>query len=153
MSEITPPGLDSDPDIFKLLTEIDMIAHMAKKEFERTLPNGMTQAQFGVLNRLTRLDILETISELAKAFQVAQPTMTSTLKKLQAKSFVNFIPDAQDGRIKRVAITKAGQTARSKILQNTGMALADFEQEFRRLPYDVLLTELGGIRSYLEKRV
>jgi len=153
MTEITPPGLDSDPDIFKLLTEIDMIAHMAKKEFERILPDGITQAQFGVLNRLTRLDTLETISELAKAFQVAQPTMTSTLKKLQDKAFVKFVSDSHDRRIKRVVITKAGRTARSKILQSTGVALADFEQEFRHLPYKVLLKELGGIRTYLERRV
>lgn len=152
MNRVTSPGLDSDPDIFKLLTEIDMIAHMAKKEFERTLPYGMTQAQFGVLNRLTRLDILETISELANAFQVAQPTMTSTLKKLQAKSLVKFVPDAQDGRIKRVEITEAGRTVRAKILQITGIALADFEQKFGHLQYKVLLTELGDIRTYFENR-
>jgi DNA-binding MarR family transcriptional regulator len=153
MSKITPPGLDSDPDIFKLLTEIDIIAHMAKKEFERILPDGITQAQFGVLNRLTRLDTLETVSELAKVFQVTQPTMTSTLKKLQDKSYIKFVSDAHDGRIKRVALTKAGLMERSKILQMTGIALADFEQEFRQLPYEILLTELGGIRTFLEKRV
>jgi len=153
MNQVTPPGLDSDPDIFKLLTEIDMIAHMVKNEFERVLPDGMTQAQFGVLNRLTRLGILETVSELAKAFQVAQPTMTSTLKKLQTKAYIELIPDEQDGRVKRVAITKAGTKARAEILQITGHALAEFETGFDNIRYPTLLRDLGKIRSFLEKRV
>ena len=153
MNDVTPSGLDSDPDIFKLLTEIDMIAHMVKNEFERVLPDGMTQAQFGVLNRLTRLGVLETVSELAKAFQVAQPTMTSTLKKLQAKAYVEFVPDEQDGRVKRVAITKAGTKARAEILQITGVALAEFESGFKDIRYTTLLKDLGLIRTFLERRV
>jgi len=153
MTKVTPPGLDSDPDIFKLLTEIDMIAHMVKNEFERVLPDGMTQAQFGVLNRLTRLGIQETVSELAKAFQVAQPTMTSTLKKLEHKKYIEFVPDDYDRRMKRVAITKAGSLARAEILQITGVALADLEHGFRKIRYKTLLKDLGDIRSFLEARV
>lgn len=153
MNNVTPPGLESDPDIFKILTEIDMIAHMASKEFERILPDSITQAQFGILNRLTRLGSLETVSELAKAFQVTQPTMTSTLKKLKAKSLVKLIPDDHDGRIKRVMITQAGQKQRARILHITGAALRDFEQGMEPLKYKSLLKELGVIRAYLEKRV
>ena len=68
------PGLPEDHILFKVLTEIDMIAHMASVAFERALPGDLTTAQFGVLNRLLRLDATETVGELAAAFQVAQPT-------------------------------------------------------------------------------
>lgn len=130
-----------------------MIAHMAKKEFERILPKDITPAQFGILNRLTRLGILETVSEIAKAFQVTQPTMTSTLKKLQAKSLIKFVADDQDGRMKRVAITEAGEKEREKILQMTDSALTEFASGFKPIEYNTLLKELGTIRAYLEKRV
>ena len=152
MTDFSPPGLSSDPDIFKLLTEIDMIAHMAKREFERILPEGTSQAQFGVLNRLMRLNTTETVSELARAFQVTQPTMTSTLKKLEAKSLIRVAPDEKDRRAKRVSITELGQAERARILGLTTTALTGLHEVFKHLPYEILLTELGSIRAYLEER-
>ena len=150
---ITPPGKESDPEFFKLLTEIDMIAHMAKTEFERLLPAGLTQAQFGVLNRITRLGMEETVSELAAAFQVTQPTMTSTLKKLLGKDLIIFRPDAKDKRIKRVAITAAGRKTREKTLTALAPLLAGQEKEIGVLNYETLLADLGKIRSQFEQRL
>lgn len=150
---ITPPGIESDPDFFKLLTEIDMIAHMVKTEFERLLPDGLTQAQFGVLNRITRLEIEETVSELAVAFQVTQPTMTSTLKKLRSKNLVTFVADTSDKRIKRVAITDTGRKMREVTLSNLAPVIQAQEQKIGALNYDTLLVELGRIRTQFERRV
>ncbi len=150
---VTPPGIESDPDFFKLLTEIDMIAHMVKTEFERLLPDGLTQAQFGVLNRITRLGIEETVTELAAAFQVTQPTMTSTLKKLRSKDLVTFAPDKSDKRVKRVAITDAGRKMREVTLSNLAPVIQAQEQKIGTLNYDTLLGELGRIRTQFERRM
>lgn len=150
---VTPPGIESDPEFFKLLTEIDMIAHMAKTEFERLLPDGLTQAQFGILNRITRLETEETVSELAAAFQVTQPTMTSTLKKLRSKDLIAFVPDKFDGRIKRVTITEAGQKIREVTLTNLTPIIAAQERQIGTLNYETLLADLGKIRTQFENRL
>jgi len=152
----TEPGLADDPVLFKVMTEIDMIAHMAAVEFQRLLPEDVTPAQFGVLNRLLRLGETETVSELADAFLVAQPTMSSTVKRLHAKGFVDFIPDKDDRRIKRVTATAKGKAMRKKAVKAldpywaelTGAAPA----AIRNADWGAMLETLTAMRDFLEQR-
>ncbi|MGK2742500.1 MarR family winged helix-turn-helix transcriptional regulator [Tepidicaulis sp. LMO-SS28] len=111
-----PAGLAGDPAEFMVMTEISIIAHLAETLFARNLPDGMTVAQFGVLNHLLRLKRQETIGELARAHQVSQPTMSSTVRRLEDKGFVALVPDPEDRRIRRVRVTKAGEKARAAAL-------------------------------------
>ncbi|RED16909.1 MarR family winged helix-turn-helix transcriptional regulator [Parasphingopyxis lamellibrachiae] len=106
------PGLRGDPPIMLAITEIAIIAQLAETLFESVLPEGMTKAQYGVLNHLLRLDAEQTIGELASAFQVRQPTMSSTVRKLEDKGLVALEADPDDRRIRRVAVTKAGRAMR-----------------------------------------
>ncbi|MCI5044359.1 MAG: MarR family transcriptional regulator [Aquisalinus sp.] len=129
-----------------------MIAHMASVEFERLLPDGMTEAQFGVLNRLLRLDTVETISELADAFQVTQPTMSSTVKRLEEKGYIRFLADATDRRTKQVAVTAAGTDCRNEVVKMLEPHYAGLANDASRLSVANILPELQIIRGYLEKR-
>lgn len=107
-------GLEGDPIEFAVFTEIAIIAHLADTAFARLLPDGLTTAQFGVLNHLLRLGRQETIGELASALQVSQPTMSSTVRKLEAKRLVRLAPDPDDRRIRRVHVTPAGAAIRAR---------------------------------------
>jgi len=107
-------GLEGDPIEFAVFTEIAIIAHLADTAFARLLPDGLTTAQFGVLNHLLRLGRQETIGELASALQVSQPTMSSTVRKLEAKRLVRLEPDPDDRRIRRVHVTPAGAAIRAR---------------------------------------
>jgi len=107
-----PAGLAGDPVEFAAMTEISIIAHLADNAFARHLPDGLTTAQFAVLNHLLRLDVDQTIGELARALQVSQPTMSSTVKRLEEKGLVTPIPDPDDRRIRRVSVTPAGALTR-----------------------------------------
>jgi DNA-binding MarR family transcriptional regulator len=109
-----PAGLKGDPIEFAVLTEIDIIAHLADTAFARRLPDGLTTAQFAVLNHLLRLGAQQTISELASALQVSQPTMSSTIRKLGEKGLVTLEPDPDDRRIRRAAVTAAGEALRQQ---------------------------------------
>lgn len=149
----SPPGAETDPDLFKVLTEIDMIAHMAKNEFERLLPAGMTQAQFGVLNRITRLGTEESVTELAAAFQVTQPTMTSTLKRLSAKRYIAFKPDLSDRRTKRVTIAPEGRKMRAEIIDNLTPLMASQSMNIGIDNLETLLADLAKIRLHFEIRM
>jgi len=147
-----PAALSGEPVFFKALTEINMIAHLASNEFRHLLPKGLTEAQFGVLNRLVRLEASETVSELAEAFQVAQPTMTSTLKKLSAKELVTITRSAGDSRVKIVEITAAGRGLRKKTIDQIAPLQAQISAEAPDIEWENIMPVLTALRVYLDHR-
>ncbi len=149
---ISDAGLPDDPAAFKVLTEIDMIAHMAAVEFERLLPPTLTRAQFGVLHRLMRLNTEETIGELAAAFQVTQPTMSSTVKKLEEKGLIDFAPDPEDRRVKYVTVSAKGKSVRNQTINKLSPMIAAFNANGGDIDWETLLPNLFRIRQWFEER-
>ena len=147
---VAPLGLPGDPVLFKLLGEIEVIAKATDARFARLLPAGMTPAQFGVLNRLARLGRLETVSELARAFRVSQPTMSSTLAKLAAKGLVTLNGDAADRRARRVAITPAGEAMRTAGVAAAAGALEALERAAPDRDWAQVLDALTALRAVLD---
>jgi len=122
-----PAGLAGDPLEFAVMTEISIIAHLADNAFARRLPDGLTTAQFAVLNHLLRLETQQTIGELARGLQVSQPTMSSTVKKLEEKRLVTLVPDPDDRRIRRVSVSPAGTKARNKAVKALDATKSELE--------------------------
>jgi MarR family transcriptional regulator for hemolysin len=144
-----PAGLAGDPLEFAVMTEISIIAHLADNAFARRLPDGLTTAQFAVLNHLLRLEAQQTIGELARALQVSQPTMSSTVKRLEEKGLVTLVPDPDDRRIRRVSVSPAGTKARNqavKALDATKSELAVLSQK----EWTQLLPLLNRLRVALD---
>lgn len=144
-----PAGLAGDPLEFAVMTEISIIAHLADNAFARRLPDGLTTAQFAVLNHLLRLEVQQTIGELARALQVSQPTMSSTVKRLEEKGLVMLVPDLDDRRIRRVSVSPAGTKARNqavKALDATKSELAVLSQK----EWTQLLPLLSRLRVALD---
>lgn len=144
------PGLPGDPVLFKVLTEISIISNLADREFERLMPGGLTLAQFGVLNHLLRLDARQTIGEIAAAMTVAQPTMSSTVRKLNDKNYVELIPDTEDRRVKRVKVTRAGRSARNRAVKAAGPGLAALKDAMPGADWQAMLTELTRLRTIID---
>lgn len=144
------PGLPGDPAIFKVFTEISIIARLADREFERVMPGDLTLAQFAIINHLLRLDAQQTIGEIASAMQVAQPTMSSTVKKLEAKSHVEFVPDTEDRRVKRVRVTPSGRAARDAAVEAVGPGLAKLRAALPDADWPGILDQLTPLRTLLD---
>ena len=146
----TEAGLPGDPVLFKVLTEISIISNLADREFEKLMPGGLTLAQFGVLNHLLRLGVQETIGEIASAMQVAQPSMSSTVKKLTDKNYVNLIPDTEDRRVKRVKVTPAGRGARDRAVKAVAPGLAALKDGTPGADWNAMLGELTRLRILID---
>lgn len=130
MANKTSPGT-ADPhipgaDLFAYFNEIAIIASLTVGMFERRLPNGLTYAQFGVLNSFHRVDEVATPTRLAIAFQVTGGAMTHTLKKLEAQKLVKIEPDPDSGRQKRVTVTAKGRRMRERSIAAASPLLEDF---------------------------
>ena len=113
----------------------------------------MTLAQFGVLNHLLRLGVQQTIGEIASAMTVAQPTMSSTVKKLVDKNYVELVPDTEDRRVKRVKVTRAGRTARDRAVKAVAPGLALLKEGTPDADWSAMLSELTRLRIVIDSKV
>jgi DNA-binding MarR family transcriptional regulator len=134
--------MDRAHPLFPVFNEIGIIAQLSQRLFESVMPAGMTLAQFSVLNHFVRLGGDRTPAALADAFQVTRATMTSTLQKLEAKGLIRIVPDADDGRSKRVSLTDEGRSMRDSCV----IAL---EPEFTRLEGSVHIASITALTPHL----
>jgi len=111
MPDITPSD-DVAGQFFAFLTEVGIISQLSRALLELRLPDGVTAAQYGVLNHLVRVHDGGTPLELARAFQVPKTTMSHVLAGLEQRGFVETRPNENDLRSKRVWLTGAGRQFR-----------------------------------------
>lgn len=143
--------MTSDPLHFEFFNEIAIIDQLAGTAFDRTLPKGMTRAQFGVLNHFVRLGHeASSPAQLASAFQVTRPTMTSTLARLNRQGLIAVRPDPADGRGKLVSITDKGRAMRDRCIAGIGKATAMLDDLATPAEISALLPVLRRIRIGLD---
>ena len=81
---------------------------------------------------------------------VAQPTMSSTVKKLVDKKYVDLIPDTEDRRIKRVKVTRAGRSARDRAVKAVAPGLAALKDATPGADWEAMLKELTHLRIIID---
>lgn len=108
---------------FAFFNEVGIVDQLASHAFERRLPDGLTLAQFSVLNNFVRLGGTRTPAQLAEAFQVTRGAMTNTLARLEQRGCVRMERSAADGRSKIVSITAAGKRLRERGLKQASRDL------------------------------
>jgi DNA-binding MarR family transcriptional regulator len=71
-------------------------------------PTGLSNWQFTLLLMLVR-DAAPTIGALAQHLATDRTTVTANLKPLERRGLLAIEPDADDRRIRRIALTQAGR--------------------------------------------
>jgi DNA-binding MarR family transcriptional regulator len=139
-----------DPIAFRVFNEIGIIAQLSRHQFEGVIPGGLKLSQFMVLNHLVRVGDDWPPARLAAAFQVTKGAMTNTINRLEARGLIQVTPDPEDGRGKRVAITKAGRATRKECIENLAPLLGDLLTEFPATELGKILPVLERLRAYLD---
>lgn len=142
----------TDPIAFRVMNEIGIIDQLGSNIFERAMPDGLTLPQFIVLNRFVRLGIDSTPVEIAQALQLTKATISSTLKRLEVKGFVNSTPNTGDGRSKKINITESGHFARNEAIKLIADDLIEIENALGASDMESVLVFLVKLRSFLDKR-
>ncbi|XUU61601.1 MarR family winged helix-turn-helix transcriptional regulator [Erythrobacter sp. HA6-11] len=141
-----------DPLAFKVFNEIGIIDQLATHAFTQALPRNMTVAQFGVLNHFVRLGhAWQTPAQLAEAFQVARPTMSNTLARMDKAGLVEITSDPEDGRSKRVSVTNKGRAVRADCVARLAGPLQDVQQKVPRETLEKLDPLLTQLREILDE--
>lgn len=146
-----PKSAHANQLLFEFFNEIGIINQLSSTRFERVLPDGLSLAQFSVLNNFARLGGTRTPAQLAEAFQVTKGAMTNTLKKLEARGCIEINRDPADGRSKVIAVTKAGLELRDTAIQ---AALTELDDMSALVDLDWVtdvLPQLREVRSALDK--
>lgn len=138
--------------LFGFFNEIGIIAQLSGNAFEKAMPDGMTLAQFSVLNHLCRLGDGWTPHRIARAMQVTKGAMTGTLKHLEGKRLVVITPDATDGRSKRVHITDQGRAMRNACIGTMVPMLQSLLQDFTPAEIAGVVPVLAAVRAWLDQR-
>lgn len=144
--------MTTDPLAFEFFNEIGIIDQLVTTMLTNALPQGMTKAQFAVLNHFVRLEIAEkSPADLASAFQVRRPTMTSTLGRMKSSGLVAIRDDPRDGRAKLVSITAAGRDMREKCVSALATTIPTIEPIVTNSEMQALLPKLRKLRIGLDK--
>ena len=140
----------SRPDV-EVLTEIGIISQLSTAALERSLPAGMSAAQFGVLSHFMRRGGAESPAKLAAAFQVTKGAMTNTLQRLEAQEFVTVAADAVDGRKKQVSLTPAGVRAYEAGLLALRPRMEGLRDAFTEAEFAAALPFLIALRKWMDE--
>ncbi len=142
-----------EPDmiaIFRFFNEVGIIHQLSQSKFESVMPEGMSMAQFSVLNHFVRLGRIESPARLAKAFQVTKGAMTNTLGRLEKQDYVSIKPDPDDGRAKLVEITQKGKVAHQDCIIALAPILGKLNSDLGVGDFAKALPQLEIIRNYLD---
>lgn len=106
-------------------------------------PLGVTRSQWWVLAHLSRHNgrsMMQT--ELAGLLDMSKVALGGLLDRLEENGFIARTPDAEDRRVKRVSLTRAGEALLSTIQERAealnAHMLADYSKEQIRYVEDVL---------------
>ena len=135
---------------FRMFTEIGIINQLSSKRLERVLPDGVSIAQFSVLNHFVRLGGQWAPSRLARAFQVTKGAMTNTLQRLEAQGLVKIVADPADARAKLVEITAAGRKMRETCVRATSPIVSDVSASLQLDEVRAALPVLEKLRKVLD---
>ncbi|MBL4756840.1 MAG: MarR family transcriptional regulator [Rhizobiales bacterium] len=142
---------ETDPLIYRFFTEIGIIEQLARNKLEQELPDGITMAQFTVLQHFARLGGEKTPLSLARAMQVTKGTMTNTLQRLEARELIKVRPDPADGRGKLVSSTTKGRKLRDRAVAKMEPELERFTIAFGNGAIEEALPFLQKVRNFLDE--
>lgn len=104
-TNVRPAPARSAPETAERLRyAVNRLTRLLRQQDEGGLGATSTAALSSVMNRGPM-----TLGELAACEQVAPPTMTKVVEKLESQGFVTRQVDAKDRRVSRVTVTASGR--------------------------------------------
>ena len=143
----------SEPAVLRFFHEIGTIEQLARNRFERMLPNGLSYAQFALLNHFVRGGAAQvSLADLARAFQVSRAAMTKLIRKLAAGGLVQVVANPVDSRGKLVSITEQGVAARHAAIIALAPLVGELRRAFGDEAFEAVLPFLTRVQDWLDDR-
>ena len=144
------PAVQDQPYV-EVFTEIGAIEHYLRAAVTKHLPEGMTHAQFEMLQWFMRYGDGQTPAELARMMLLTKGAITNILHKLEKMGFVAVLADCDDGRKKRVKITRAGLEASNAIMKDMKSKTEALREGFTDDEFRAATPFLRALRVFLSE--
>ncbi len=141
----------NDDPIMAFFRHIDIIHQLSQHRVAQALPDKMQVSHFVVLCHMVRVNKAESPAELARIFQVSRPSMSNTLQKLESAAYIKVESNKDDGRSKKVSISKHGIDAQKQALAAIAPVFSDIINELGVSTFQQSLESLTAISTYLDK--
>lgn len=146
------PPAGGAPPLFRFFNEIGIIAQLSSNFADRVLPDGITRAQFSILNHFVRLGGPFGPARLANSFQVTKGAITQLLQKLETRGLIAVTPDPEDGRGKLVSITETGRAAHRRCVETLTARFGPIAAHVSQDEIDAVLPILERMRKLLDEK-
>jgi DNA-binding MarR family transcriptional regulator len=133
------------------MNEVGIIEQLARNRFDSIQADGLLLSHFVLLNHLVRVGDGTTPARIASALQLARGAITNTMQRLEDRGLIRIVPDAEDGRVKRVFLTRAGRARREKAVRDATAALAPLLADLPAGSIEALIPGLREIRRRLDR--
>ncbi len=140
------------PLLFAVINEIAIINQLTTAVFTQKMPPPLSLAQFGVLNHLRRVGEGTTPKKLARAFQVANTTMSHTVSLLHKNGFIELKNNPQDKRSKTLWLTQAGKDIHQAAILSMRDDLETLNDALALPDIHALWNQLAHIRVLLDEQ-
>lgn len=135
---------------YEFSLEINIIAQLSNNLMLLAVTHGLTMPQFSVLTSFARIHSEAKPGRLARAFQVTNGAMTSTLQRLVEEKLVSVDPHPDSGRPTLVRMTALGRPYRDDAIAHTFADIEIFSSYFSLADVQALLPSLLRVREYLD---
>lgn len=116
----------------------------------------LTAAQGHIMGYLAHRQQPPCARDIEEAFHLSHPTVSGLLSRLEKKGFIEFRPDENDRRCKRIHILPKGlelnETMHQTIVETEARMVQDFSQEERVLFAQLLLRAIHNMGASPCKR-
>jgi len=125
-------------------------------QFDQAVSNALAQldltaAQGHIMGFLSHRKEAPCSRDIEEVFHLSHPTVSGLLSRLEKKGFIEFRPDPNDRRCKRIYILPKGQacieTMHHIIQENEAMVVSDFSDEERELFAQFLQKAISNMRQ------
>jgi DNA-binding MarR family transcriptional regulator len=114
----------ADAHVGALAAHLRISATRLARLMRRQGDTGLTPTQLSGLTSIEQHGPI-TLGDLAERERVAPPSITKVVRTLVDRDLVVRVPDPDDRRVTRVAVTPAGQTLLDEVRQRKDLWLAD----------------------------
>lgn len=145
------------PDFESSLNEVlinifNSITKYEEKSLKSLSNNAITATEAHILEAIAKAGESVTVSDIAAALNVALPTATVALKKLEGKGLITRAPCADDGRRSLISLTEHGAKLNKahayfhkKLVQGISSGFTEEEKE-------ILLTATEKLYEYFKEK-
>lgn len=114
---------------------------------------NVTVTEAHILEAISKRGENVSISDIAEALNIAMPTATVAVKKLEHKGFVTKTPCSEDGRRYIVSLTPLGKKVDKAHALFHKKMVRNISREFDKTEQEILLTAVNKLSQFFKEKV